>query len=730
MTETILLRRGTIANLPDLQEGEPGYATDVKALYIGSGTGTAETATLCSSIEIDAIQYEPNTFTKATIDAALVAIKTPALGGLNCTLIFRPGTWVIGAAADWSAYTNVTFKIVPGAVISHGAFTVNIPNRSIGNTPFKWLDGSGLVTFSGVVNTVYPEEFGAVPDGVTNSTTGLNYSLATALAMARQVHSSTPNQRTGITLQFSSGTYLTSTGLSIPYDVTGNGYANLLIKGSGSPTGTILARRDGASNIALIDVVGPADTNGERTRHVTIEDLMVDGRYSAVGATGTTYGVLGRGFFTLTMNRVHVAFCDVGVFLTGGSEFKIDTCVIWGNFLNMQLEGFHSPTLWGSVTPVITDRSFIEDGWVTNTQFYFADGYNLRLNHAEHVSFRDCYFQTPDTAYSSISIMSQYYDAVNSAYTANVLFEHNWFEGTPSVANSIYQIIDVQALDTLEIYGLKFKDNLITSSGADNSWHFVNLGDNAGTGHIVDTELSGNTFIYSADNTYPGLLKEGRYTIGTIVQNNSPIGSYGGSRFGPQTTWGDFPTQLTGINTYPESLAEGAVFATTGGWTVSDAAAITRAANADTLNGLATIEIGNGAQAGALTLDYLLDVSRYREKVILITFMVYSDIEANKFITLNPTGGNDLCTTATDNLFSRLSFEVTTSASDSGHWRRVALFVPINPVPPGGGSAFGTAASATLNIRFQRINVDATKVVRIADLQVFVTNRYYNRLYQ
>ena len=124
MTTTIRVRRGTQVNLPDLQVGEPGFATDTETLYIGSGAGTAEDAAFCTMYEVDALQHEPNTYTQATIEAALTAIGTSNL----TTLILRPGTWVISSNADWSAYTNVTFDIVSGAIFSTGAFTMAFPD--------------------------------------------------------------------------------------------------------------------------------------------------------------------------------------------------------------------------------------------------------------------------------------------------------------------------------------------------------------------------------------------------------------------------------------------------------------------------------------------------------------------------------------------------------------------------------------------------------------------------
>ena len=111
--------------------GGPNYDVDALATY-GGGTS----------------------FTQATIAAALSAIGTTT----KATLLLAPGTWVISSNADWSAYTNIIFKLPNGAVISHGAFTLKIPNLNAGL--YQVFSGAGLVTLSSVV-TVYPEWFGS-----------------------------------------------------------------------------------------------------------------------------------------------------------------------------------------------------------------------------------------------------------------------------------------------------------------------------------------------------------------------------------------------------------------------------------------------------------------------------------------------------------------------------------------------------------------------------------------
>ena len=150
------------------------------------------------------------TYTDATITAALSAMGTTTKG----TLLLRPGTWVISASKDWSAYTNVTFKIMPGAILSHGTYTLNIPNPIAG--VYQWLSGTGAVTFCGTIKEVYPEWFGAVADNSTDNTNALQYALN--------------SQASGGVVKFSTGTYR-FTYLSIPNDNTtlkGDGWGSSL----------------------------------------------------------------------------------------------------------------------------------------------------------------------------------------------------------------------------------------------------------------------------------------------------------------------------------------------------------------------------------------------------------------------------------------------------------------------------------------------------------------------
>lgn len=146
-------------------------------------TSTGSTLTLRQvGTEVDALMSYGGgvNFTNATITSALTAIGT-----INkATLVLRPGTWVISANVDWSAYLNVTFKVPSGTLISHGAYTINIPNLDAGF--YEIFSGTGAVTLGGSVRDVNPMWFGAVGDGSTDDTTGWQKALDVAARNKRR----------------------------------------------------------------------------------------------------------------------------------------------------------------------------------------------------------------------------------------------------------------------------------------------------------------------------------------------------------------------------------------------------------------------------------------------------------------------------------------------------------------------------------------------------------------
>ncbi|MFH2073995.1 MAG: hypothetical protein ABIJ57_01430 [Pseudomonadota bacterium] len=141
-------------------------------------TSTGSTITLGKiGVEVDALQvYGAGVnYTDATIISALTAIGTTN----KVALVLRPGTWTVSANRNWSAYTNVTFRIPPGVLISHGAYTLNIPNPEAG--PYQWLTGAGAVTFTNAQLT-YPQWEGGSATAGPVLDKALNISAATAIA--------------------------------------------------------------------------------------------------------------------------------------------------------------------------------------------------------------------------------------------------------------------------------------------------------------------------------------------------------------------------------------------------------------------------------------------------------------------------------------------------------------------------------------------------------------------
>jgi len=282
MGDTILFRRGTATNLPDLQVGEPGFATDTKVLYIGAGAGTAEDAAFCTSTDIDAIQYEPNTYTQATIEAALTAIGTVN----KVTLLLRPCTWVISSNADWSAYTNVTFKIVPGAVLQIATGTTTTFGGPFEAGLYKVFDcvGTGKVVF-GNIEQVSPLWF---EDDTTDIGAGIQ------LAIASLPQGGVVKLPTG---SFTSNDVIADNGVPIVFRGSGvsqHFYQNpydpcVLIKASAIATDFITLTGIG-SRIEDIHIKGEVGNSGDGVVMLGAKQSLINTQVSLMGQDGIRIG--------------------------------------------------------------------------------------------------------------------------------------------------------------------------------------------------------------------------------------------------------------------------------------------------------------------------------------------------------------------------------------------------------------------------------------------------------
>ena len=143
-------------------------------------TSTGGTLTLMKvGHEVDALVSYGGcvNYTDATITAALAGIGTTN----KAALALRPGTWTIDENVDWSAYTNVTLKLAPGAYISHGAFTISLPGG------FDFPDaqvfiGAGAITFPTKISSPLKSVWwGDTGDGATDDYAAIQAAL-TALS--------------------------------------------------------------------------------------------------------------------------------------------------------------------------------------------------------------------------------------------------------------------------------------------------------------------------------------------------------------------------------------------------------------------------------------------------------------------------------------------------------------------------------------------------------------------
>jgi len=182
--------------------------------------------------------------TDDTITTALTAIGTSN----KVAVWLSPGTWTFNENVDWSSYTNVTFQAPPGVLISHGAYTINIPNPNAG--VYQWLSGTGAETFSGSVKEVYPEwwgidgtadqvQFQAANDSLTSGGTirgSGTYSFSAALNLSSNIHLTGNGKASSITTVGDIYAINISGAAPYPNDIRGVLVENLAIYGTGTPT--------------------------------------------------------------------------------------------------------------------------------------------------------------------------------------------------------------------------------------------------------------------------------------------------------------------------------------------------------------------------------------------------------------------------------------------------------------------------------------------------------------
>jgi hypothetical protein len=168
-------------------------------------------------------------------------------------------TYTVAGNADWSAYTNVTFDVEPGALVSHSTYTMSIPNPVATHLP--WLTGTGIVSLSRV--TVIPTIW---------------FGVGTSSLPAQQAVDSAPT--TGATILFTEPTYTLSSGTyGIKIDKS-----FLTFK---TDNHTIIVP-SGANSQTLVFGVG---VDSVANTFVQVHDIVFDGLALAGTAVGYTYTI-------------------------------------------------------------------------------------------------------------------------------------------------------------------------------------------------------------------------------------------------------------------------------------------------------------------------------------------------------------------------------------------------------------------------------------------------------
>ena len=253
------------------------------------------------ALPVYAVTYYPQASCadQASTSAGCTKALLNAIGTTKkATIEYRhntPGTtttYTVAQNADWSAYTNVTFKIASGAMISRGTFTVNIPNRNIGDVPFQWLTGSGAVTLSGNVSHVWADEFTVnVTPGTTNMTTAIQYAV---------------NALTKGTVKFLPKDHRITAAITL--------HAYITLEGDNHSTSSVSVAPGYALN-AFEWAAGGSTYGGLVIRYLTVTGNAV------TPATG--YGFYFLNIFNIVMEHCTVGYFKEGFHLEGG----------WGHFI-------------------------------------------------------------------------------------------------------------------------------------------------------------------------------------------------------------------------------------------------------------------------------------------------------------------------------------------------------------------------------------------------------------
>ena len=371
--------------------------------------------------------YSSGSFTQATIEAALNAIGTVN----KATLLLRPVTWVISSNADWSAYTNVTFKIVPGAVISHGAFTVKLPVPESG--AYQIFDGSGLVTLYGSAKEVYAEWWGAkTGDNTFDNSVPINKAILSVQGYLESNKHPHGNYEGGAIVQLLEGIYYTNN----PIVLDGNSW----LRGTFIQHTGIIMKTAGKSAIEV-----PAKATNNPMVQSKISDLFISSYdYASASSVNGLYGIhIKNASCYVNIQRVQVEewLGNWGIYDEGSAVTIEDSAVQTGNYgikvsntsTNAASPKFRRTEVSFNDTAGVYIEAGVDAEIADGCIIQFNNNYNLKIELAGNISVHDNYFEQTTTAFPVTAGSKNI--IIKNTYLTTI--ENNYFSSDSTIAAEV-----------------------------------------------------------------------------------------------------------------------------------------------------------------------------------------------------------------------------------------------------------------------------------------------------
>jgi parallel beta-helix repeat protein len=199
-----------------------------------------------------------------------------------------------------------------------------IENRTVSfatGLAYQIADGTPAMIIDDLV--IDPEWFGAVPNGVTDSTTAIQAAV---------------NASSGGTLRFRSGTYIVSTAISLPSAITVDGYYATLKVADGS----------------VINLFSAVSKSG-----VFIRNLVLDGNKAAIAGDSSGIVLVSCSDVVIENCNVH-DFTNVGIVAaTALTRARITGCSVI-DCGEAGASSKHGIFLYGAITDAIIDGNYVE----------------------------------------------------------------------------------------------------------------------------------------------------------------------------------------------------------------------------------------------------------------------------------------------------------------------------------------------------------------------------------